>query len=126
MATNRLSALDASFLYLERPNQHMHVGSVGILDPRTTATESLRFEDFAAVITSRLHLVPRFRQKVVTVPGNVARPVWVEDESFDIDFHLRRAALPAPGGRKELADFVQRVMSRPLDRSKPLWEIYLI
>jgi WS/DGAT/MGAT family acyltransferase len=105
---------------------HMHVAGLAVLDPSTRPEGTMRFEDLAAVITSRLHLVPRFRQKVVFVPGNVARPVWVDDSDFDVEFHLRRAALPSPGGRKELADFVQRVHSRPLDRSKPLWETYFI
>lgn len=122
----RLSALDASFLYLERPNVHYHVGGVQILDPSSRPGGTMRFEDLAGVITSRLHLVPRFRQKVVPVPGNIARPLWVDDAAFDVDFHLRRAALPSPGGRRELTDYVQRVISRPLDRSKPLWEIYLV
>jgi diacylglycerol O-acyltransferase / wax synthase len=126
MAPERLKAQDAQYLYIERPNQHMHVGGLCIFDPSTRPDGRLRFEDVAAVITSRLHLVPRFRQKVVFVPGNVGRPVWVDDAGFDVDFHLRRAALPPPGGRRELADFVQRVASRPLDRSKPLWEIYVI
>lgn len=125
MAT-RLSAQDAAFLYLERPAMHMHVAGLSVLDPRTTPNERLAFEDLVEVLMSRVHLVPRFRQKVVFVPGNLARPVWVDDEDFDVDFHLRRAALPAPGGRRELADFVQRVHSRPLDRSKPLWELYFV
>jgi hypothetical protein len=68
------------------------------------------------MISSRLHLVPRFRQKVVFPPIPIARPVWVDDGNFDIDFHMRRAALPTPGGRRELVDYVQRVISRPLDR----------
>lgn len=122
----RLSAQDAALLYLERPTMHMHVAGLCVLDPSTGPDGKLRFEDLANVITSRLHLVPRFRQKVMFVPGNIARPVWVDDERFDVDFHLRRAALPPPGGRRELADYVQRVLSRPLDRSKPLWEIYFI
>ncbi len=126
MNATRLSALDASFLYLERPIMHMHVAGLSILDPSSRLGGKLRAEDLAAVMASRLHLVPRFRQKVVTVPGNVARPVWVDDDDFDIEFHLRRAALPAPGGHRELADFVQRVHSRPLDRTKPLWESYFI
>jgi diacylglycerol O-acyltransferase / wax synthase len=126
MAPARLSGLDASFLYLERPSMHMHVGGVGVLDPSERPGGALKFEDLAHVITSRLHLVPRFRQKVVFVPGNVARPLWVDDADFDVEFHLRRAALPAPGGRRELTDFVQRVASRPLDRTKPLWEMYFI
>src|SRR5439155_882308 len=126
MPAKRLSGQDAAFLYLERPNMHMHVAGLSILDPSTRPDGRVRAEDLAAVIASRLHLVPRFRQKVVSVPGNVGRPVWVDDEDFDIEFHLRRAALPPPGGRRELADYVQRVHARPLDRSKPLWESYFI
>jgi diacylglycerol O-acyltransferase / wax synthase len=122
----RLSAQDAAFLYLEQPTMHMHVAGLSIIDPSTRPDGRVRADDVAAVITSRLHLVPRFRQKVVFPPWSLSRPVWVDDEDFDIEFHLRRAALPAPGGRRELADYVQRVHSRPLDRSKPLWESYFI
>jgi len=122
----RLSVLDASFLYLERPAVHMHVAGLAIVDPSTRPGGRLLAQDLASLIASRIHLVPRFRQKAVVPPFGVGRPVWVDDEDFDIDFHLRRAALPAPGGRRELADFVQRVHSRPLDRTKPLWEMYLI
>ncbi len=126
MAPERLTALDASFLYLERPAMHMHVAGLAVLDPSTRPDGGLRFEDVAGVIASRLHLLPRFRQKVVSVPFDVALPLWVDDPEFDLDFHLRRTALPAPGGRRELADQVQRVLSRPLDRTKPLWELYVI
>jgi WS/DGAT/MGAT family acyltransferase len=126
MAPERLTALDASFLYLERPAMHMHVAGLAVLDPSTRPDGRLRFEDVASVMASRLHLAPRFRQKVVPVPFDLARPMWVDDADFDLDFHLRRAALPAPGGRRELADQVQRVLSRPLDRTKPLWELYVI
>jgi len=122
----RLSVLDASFLYLERPAVHMHVAGLAIIDPSTPPGGRLLAQDLASLIASRIHLVPRFRQKVVVPPFGVGRPVWIDDEDFDIDFHLRRAALPAPGGRRELANFVQRVHSRPLDRTKPLWEMYLI
>jgi diacylglycerol O-acyltransferase len=122
----RLSVLDASFLYLEKPSVHMHVAGVAVLDPQTRPDGRLTAEDLAALIADRIHLVPRFRQRVVSPPFGVGRPVWVDDDQFDIDFHLRRAALPSPGGRRELADFVQRVHSRPLDRTKPLWEMYFI
>ena len=122
----RLGPQDASFLYLETPSNHNHVGGLAILDPSTGPGETLRFDDLVTLISSRLHLVPRFRQKVVFPPIPIARPVWVDDVHFDIDFHLRRAALPAPCGRRELIDYVQRVISRPLDRTKPLWEMYLI
>jgi WS/DGAT/MGAT family acyltransferase len=126
MATERFTALDASFLFLEQPAMHMHVAGVSVLDPSTCPGGRLRFEDVERVFASRLHLAPRLRQKVKTVPFGLALPVWVDDEAFDLDFHLRRAALPSPGGRRELADQVQRVLSRPLDRSKPLWELYVI
>jgi WS/DGAT/MGAT family acyltransferase len=126
MTPERLTALDASFLYLERPAMHMHVAALSVLDPSTRADGRLRFEDVAGVMVSRLHLAPRFRQKVVSVPFDLALPVWVDDPAFDLGFHLRRAALPSPGGRRELADHVQRLLSRPLDRTKPLWELYLI
>jgi WS/DGAT/MGAT family acyltransferase len=126
LTRQRLSVLDASFLYLERGGVHMHVAGLVILDPKTRVDGRLRAEDLAKLIQDRIHLVPRFRQKAVFPPFGLGRPVWVDDEDFDVEFHLRRAALPAPGGKKELADFVQRVHSRPLDRSKPLWEMYFI
>ena len=123
---DRLTAMDAQFLYMERPTAHMHVGGVSILDPSTKPDGPLLFDDLKSHVLRRLHLVPRFRQKVVFLPFNVGRPMWTDDERFDIDFHMRRASIPSPGGHKELADFVQRVHSRPLDRTKPLWEIYFI
>lgn len=126
MAPERLTALDASFLYLERPAMHMHVGGVSVLDPSTCGQGRLRFEDVRDLMTSRLHLAPRFHQRVTEVPFHLGLPLWVDDPAFDLAFHLRRAALPAPGGRRELADYVQRVLSRPLDRTKPLWELYFI
>jgi WS/DGAT/MGAT family acyltransferase len=124
--TERLTALDASFLYLERPAMHMHVAGLSVFDPSTRSDGRLRLEDVARVMASRLHLAPRFRQRVLRVPFDLALPVWADDPGFDLDFHLRRAALPAPGGRRELADQVQRILSRPLDRTKPLWELYVI
>jgi len=122
----RLTPLDASFLYLERPAMHMHVAALSIFDPSTRPDGRLRFEDVEEVFASRLHLAPRFRHKVRTVPLNLALPVWVEDPHFDLDFHLRRAAVPSPGGRHELTGYVQRILSRPLDRSRPLWELYVL
>ncbi len=122
----RLGPQDASFLYLETPSVHQHVGGVAILDPTTAPGGHLTYEDLVRVLTSRFHLAPRFRQKIVFPPLAAARPVWVDDTNFDPAFHLRRAALPSPGGRRELIDYVQRVISRPLDRTKPLWEAYFI
>ncbi|MGH2829130.1 MAG: WS/DGAT/MGAT family O-acyltransferase [Actinomycetota bacterium] len=126
MTFSRLSSIDAQFLYLERPESHMHVAGIAILDPSTRPAGKLTVEDIEALLRDRIHLVPRFRQKICAVPLHAGRPVWVDDANFDLSFHVRRAALPAPGGPRELADYVQRVHSRPLDRSKPLWEMYLI
>ncbi len=126
MAPERLTPLDASFLFLEKPAMHMHVAGLSIFDPSTRPDGRLPFEDVFATTAARIHLAPRFRQKVLMVPWNVGLPVWVDDPHLDLDFHIRRAALPSPGGRRELAAFAQRVLSRPLDRSKPLWELYAI
>jgi diacylglycerol O-acyltransferase / wax synthase len=119
----RLSSLDASFLYLEKPAMHMHVAGLSVLAPREDGP--LTYDDVQRVVDARLHLAPRLRQRVLPVPGNLARPLWVDDDRFDLDFHLRRAAIPAPGGRFQLERAVGRVLSRPLDRSKPLWELYV-
>jgi diacylglycerol O-acyltransferase / wax synthase len=121
-----LSVLDASFLYLEKPSVHMHVAGLAVLDPRTRPGGRMTADHLAELIDRRIHMVPRFRQKVMTPPLGLGRPMWVDDDRFDVSFHLRRAALPAPGGPRELADFVQRVHSRPLDRTKPLWEMYFV
>ncbi len=119
----RLSSLDASFLYLERPAVHMHVAALTVLDPRSDGP--LLFDDVRRVMESRIHLAPRLRQRALQVPGSLGRPVWVDDERFDLEFHLRRSALPEPGGHSELSDAVGRILSRPLDRAKPLWEFYV-
>jgi len=123
---DRLGTLDSSFLYLEKPNVHMHIAGLSVFDPSTRDGNPLGFTEMASLIAERIHLVPRFRQKVRSVPLEISRPVWVDDPSFDLDFHVRAASLPSPGGPRELADFVQRVCSRPLDRTKPLWEMYWI
>lgn len=119
----RLTSLDASFLYLEKPAMHMHVAAVSVFAPRKDG--SLTYEDVQRVAAARLHLAPKLRQRVLPVPGNLARPLWVDDDRFDLDFHLRRAAVPSPGGRLQLERAAGRVLSRPLDRSKPLWELYV-
>jgi WS/DGAT/MGAT family acyltransferase len=123
MAPERLSSLDASFLYLERPAMHMHVAAVSVLEPR--ADGPLTYGDVQRVVEARLHLAPRLRQRVLRVPADIARPLWVDDDHFDLDFHLRRSAIPTPGGRLQLERAVGRVLSRPLDVSKPLWELYV-
>jgi WS/DGAT/MGAT family acyltransferase len=122
----RLGPQDTSFLYLETPSVHQHVSGVTILDPATAPGGTLTYDDVVRVIASRLHLVPRFRQVVEFPPLAAGRPVWVDDQHFDIAFHMRKAGLPKPGSRRDLAEYVQRVISRPLDRTKPLWEAYVI
>src|SRR4051794_18430604 len=117
----RVTALDASFLYLEERDTPMHVGGVLLLEAPpdgVTAIESL--------VAARLPLVPRYRQRVLEVPGHLAHPVWADDPDFDVDYHVRRSALPRPGTEEQLLELVSRLMSRPLDRRRPLWELYLV
>src|SRR2546430_486889 len=123
MAAERLSSLDASFLYLETPALHMHVAGLSIFAPREDGP--LTYDHVQRVVEARIHLAPRLRQRVLPVPGNLGHPVWVDDDRLDLDFHLRRSAVPSPGGRLQLERSVGRVLSRPLDRSKPLWELYV-
>ena len=124
MPAERLSGLDASFLYLEKPGVHMHVAGLSLFGPREDGS-FLTYDDVERVVEARLRLAPRLRRKLRSVPGNLSRPVWVDDDRFDLDFHLRHASVPSPGGRFELERAVGRVLSRPLDRTKPLWELYV-
>ena len=117
----RLTRLDASFLYLEEPDTPMHVGGVLILEAPPGGVDAL-----AALVEARLPLVPRYRQRVAEVPGHLANPVWVDDPDFDISYHLRRNGLPRPGTEAQLLDLVSRLASRPLHRRRPLWEMYLV
>jgi WS/DGAT/MGAT family acyltransferase len=120
---DRLSALDASFLYLEHPTTPMHVGAVSIFRRPKSGFDYPRL---LRLIEQRIGLVPRYRQKVRHVPAELARPVWVDDEDFDLTYHVRRSALPKPGTDRALHDLIARLMSRPLDHTRPLWEIYLV
>lgn len=120
---DRLSALDASFLYLEQPSTPMHVGAVAIFKrPRS----GFDYQRLPRLIEQRIGLVPRYRQKVRHVPGGLARPVWVDDPDFDLAYHVRRSALPKHGAERALHDLIARLMSRPLDHARPLWEMYLV
>jgi diacylglycerol O-acyltransferase / wax synthase len=118
---DRLTAVDASFLAQEHAASHMHIGGVTILEGPVPA-----YEDFAAHIRSRLHLVPRYRQKLAVPPLETGRPLWVDDPAFNVEYHLRHSALPHPGTEQQLRALVARVFSQRLDRSKPLWELYLV
>jgi diacylglycerol O-acyltransferase len=117
----RLSGLDSSFLHLERSGAHMHVASVSVF--KGSAPTHAEFRDH---IASRLHLVPRFRQKLRFVPLTQGRPVWVDDPHLNLDYHVRQTALPAPGSDEQLRNLASRIFSQQLDRSKPLWELWLV
>jgi diacylglycerol O-acyltransferase len=120
-----LSGLDAAFLALETPTAHMHVVGVAVVDPSTAATP-FSVESVRRLMEGRLRLIPALRRRLVEVPFGLYVPVWIEDADFDLSYHVRRAALPTPGGAGELAEFVADVASRPLDRRKPLWEAYVV
>lgn len=117
----RLSPQDASFLHLEDLVSHMHIGAVAILEGPPPA-----YDELAARVGAKLPQAPRYRQKVHFVPLALGRPVWVDDPYFNLSYHLRRTALPEPGGDEQLRLLVGRVMSQQLDRHKPLWEMWMI
>lgn len=121
----RLTGLDASFLYMETPNNHMHVGAIYVLDPEGNP-DACSFEAVKQTIVDRLHILPPFRWRLVEVPFGLHHPLWINDPDFDIEYHVRRAALPAPGGKLELCEYAAQFMARPLDRSRPLWELEVV
>ncbi len=125
MAPERLTGLDASFLYMETPTLHMHVAMVAVFDP-STVPGGYSFRRVRQLINDRIPLVPVFQRRLVEVPLRLGHPVWVDDPEFDIDNHLRRAALPSPGGMRELGDFAADVISRQLHRDRPLWEMWIV
>ena len=125
MSPERLSGLDAAFLYVETPTLHMHVGLVAVLDP-STVPGGYSFRRLRQLVDERIALAPVFQRRLVEVPFRLGQPVWVDDPEFDIDNHLRRAALPSPGGMRELAEFAADVISRQLHRDRPLWEMWVI
>nr|MBA2346906.1 wax ester/triacylglycerol synthase family O-acyltransferase [Solirubrobacterales bacterium] len=118
---DRLSALDASFLHLETGGAHMHVASVLVFSGAPP-----RHEELIAGIEARLHLVPRYRQRLAEVPLGQGRPVWIDDPHFNLGYHVRHSALPAPGGDHELRVLAGRLFAQPLDRTKPLWDLALV
>jgi len=123
---DRLTSLDLTFLKAESPATPMHVGTVDIFEPPVHGDEGFDYESLVALIRDRIAFVPRYRQRVQQVPGRFAGPVWVDDEEFDTTFHVRRSALPRPGTHAQLLELVARIMSRRLDRARPLWEMYLV
>ncbi len=120
---SRLTALDASFLFMENATTPMHAGGLAIFSPPPGGFDH---ERLVRLIRQRISYVPRYRMRVRDVPFGLARPVWVDDERFDVTYHVRRSALPKPGTRDQLNELVARLLSRPLDRSRPLWEMYLV
>src|SRR2546421_7805824 len=117
----RLSTLDSLFLELEDRSAHMHVGAVAIFEGPPPP-----YRDLLALIEARLEHVPRYRQRVMFVPLKQGRPVWIDETQFDLEYHMRRTALPSPGGEAELKKLVGRLFSQALDRDKPLWEMWLV
>lgn len=121
----RLSGLDASFLYLETSSQPLHVCSIIELDT-STAPGGYSFDRLRDALALRIKAIPAFREKLANSPLNLDHPVWVDDEKFNVDRHLHRIALPAPGGRAELSEICGHIAERPLDRGRPLWEMWVI
>jgi diacylglycerol O-acyltransferase / wax synthase len=118
---DRLTGLDTSFLHLEHDATHMHVAGCMVFDGQAPA-----YDELVGQILSRLHLVPRYRQRLAFVPLHQGRPVWVDDPHFNVAFHVRHTALPHPGGEDQLRRLCGRIFSQALDRSRPLWEIWLV
>jgi diacylglycerol O-acyltransferase / wax synthase len=118
---DRLTAVDASFLAQEGPSSHMHIGGIVICEGPAPG-----YEEMLDHIRTRLHLVPRYRQRLAQPPLETGRPLWVDDPTFNLEYHVRQTALPAPGTEDQLMRLVARIMSQQLDRSKPLWEMWII
>jgi len=118
---DRLTPIDASFLHQASQHSHMHIGGLTIVEGPPPSTAELLEQ-----IRMRLHLVPRYRHKLASTPIDSGRPVWVDDPSFNLDYHIRHTALPSPGGWEQLCALTARIFSQQLDRSKPMWEMWLI
>ena len=128
MHYERLTALDATFLRIETPHEPQHVGSLSVLESAPLRDESgrIRIDDLRDHVARRVHKVPRLRHKIMQVPYDQGRPVWVDDAAFDIDYHVRLTALPRPGDDDQLSALMGRLQSLPLDRARPLWEMWLV
>ncbi len=122
----QLSGQDAMFLHAELEGLPMHIGGVSIYDQSTAPDGVVRFKEILAMLENRLHLSPIFRRKLVNVPMGLSRPYWIEDPDFDLEYHVRHISLPKPGDWRQLCILAARIHARPLDRDRPLWEIYVI
>lgn len=123
---HQLTSLDAQFLAAEDGRTHGHVSALGIYDPSTAPGARLTLEAVRDLVATRIDSLAPFRWRLAPVPLNLDHPYWFDDPVFDLEFHIRELALPAPGDDRQLAEQVARLHSRPLDRGRPLWELYLI
>jgi WS/DGAT/MGAT family acyltransferase len=121
----RLAGIDAAFLYLETPSMHSHVVGTIVLDP-ATSPEPFDLDRLKRLLEARLHLLAPFRRRLAWVPFNLSHPVWIEDPDFDLDDHVHHTTLPEPGGVEQLATLVGEIASRPIDRRRPLWELWYV
>lgn len=128
MAYERLTALDSAFLHIESGHQPMHVGGLCLVEGTSFRDDEGRFrlEEVRQIIDARLRLVPRFRKKLMPVPLDQGRPIWVDDEAFDLAYHVRLTALPTPGSEAHLRAVFERIQSHVLDRRRPLWELWFV
>ena len=122
----QLTAMDAAFLYAESSRTPMHIGSILIYDQSTAPGGKVRFKEIIKFVEDRLHLAKTFRQKILKVPLGVDHPYWVDDDDFDIEYHIRHFALPHPGDWRQLCILASRLHSRPMDLSRPLWEFNVV
>jgi diacylglycerol O-acyltransferase len=122
----QLTSLDAQFLRMEDARTYGHVGGLAVYDPATAPGGELTIRDICRLVGERLHLLPVFRWRLAEVPFSLDLPYWIEDPDFDLDFHIRESAVPPPGNNERLCETVARIFARPLDRRRPLWELYLI
>src|SRR3954470_14913469 len=120
----QLTTLDAQFLAVESARTYGHVGSLAVYDPSTAPGGTFEIADLCRLLGERLHLLPPLQWRLARVPFGVDLPYWIEDPDFDLDFHIRESAVPPPGTREQIARTVARIVSRPLDRAHPLWELY--
>jgi diacylglycerol O-acyltransferase len=128
--SERLRPRDLAFLEQETPSAPRHNATVEVFAPHPDGSAGagggFDYDRFVALILDRISFVPRYRQRVQEVPGHLANPVWVDDDHFDVGYHVRRSALPRPGNTEQLRELVSRIIARPLDRARPLWEIYFV
>jgi WS/DGAT/MGAT family acyltransferase len=123
MQMKRLNGVDALMLYSETPEIHMHTLKIGILD--VSGVDGYDFDMFRRVAYPRLLALPALRYQLADIPFKLHHPMWVQDRDIDLDYHLRRTRVPAPGGRRELDQLIGEIASTPLNRSRPLWEMYV-